>query len=446
MVSIRFGSIIFTNFTIFAYLCNISFGIILSGYIDNFMIIIPAIFVPLCSNMTAENNLHHYLHFNFHLIKPRFYSFGGVYGFILYAVLLWYNGVPFHVGSNLICRTLLLSCGIARLGCHYYGCCWGKEISTNEQIAVTYTNKETLVLRLCPHLANKPLYPLQLIEASLCITSGLLLYMIGIIFDHDVAIYTIIIYYLIRYNLNKYRHNYTINTNMWDFFITPLLFSVYLYLNPANLKYVGISTHIDNYIKSNSIYYGIIFASAYGFHYRKIGYWYNPANETIDKLNKIRDMAMNKMRTYIIYRIYLIYYDFVNNLYNFDNDQIHVVYHKDTIIGYLLMDKNYIKHLFIDPEFQDNKITYTIFKYIINYVKRINYNTVDFHTTSYMKLVKVIKFISDKNNINITLYFRKTNFYFIELYYFSIPYYHLEKCIVGEDIDCNINVQVLQNH
>jgi len=446
MISIRFGSIIFTNFSIFAYLSHIPFAFILSGYVENFMPIIPNIFIPLCANIAAETNLQHYLHLNFHLIQPRFYSFGAVYAFVVYAFILRVIiGIPYHITLNLICKLLLLYCGIARLGCHYYGCCWGKEIFTKEKFAITYTDKETLVLRLCPHLENKPLYPLQLVEASLCIMSGSILYMINILFDYDVAIHNLIVYYFIRYTLNKYRHDCTKNTNIWDFVITPLVFSIYLYLNPANLKYVGCAKQLENYINSHSAYYGVIPAFAYGFHYRKLGYWYNPANETIDQLNKIRDMTMNKMKTNMLFRLYLVYYDFVNNLYNFPNDQIHVVYYKDTIVGYLLMDKNYIKHLFIDPQFQNNQITYTLFQYIISYVKRIKCTTVDFQTTPYMKLFKVVKHFFEKCNVDMIPYFHKTNFYFIELYHFSIPYYLLDKVLLGEDIHCNITFKVLQN-
>lgn len=445
MISIRFGSIIFTNFSIFAYLSHISFAFILSAYIEKFFIIVPATLIPLCANIAAETNLQHYIHLNFHLIKPRFYSFGAVYGFVIYAYTLQFTGIPFHVSSNLICKTLLIFCGIARLGCHYYGCCWGKELSCKEKWSIKYNDKENLVLRLAPYLENKPLYPLQLVEASLCIMSGAVLYMISITIDYDVSIHNLIAYYVIRYNLNKYRHDCTKNTNIWDFIITPLVLSTYLYLNPANVKYVGFAKQLENYIKSHSTYYGLIPAFAYGFHYRKLGYWYNPANETIDQLNKIRDMTMNKMKTNILFRLYLAYYDFVNNLYNFPNDQIHVVYYKDTIIGYLLMDKNYTNHLFIDPEFQDNKIAYTLFQYVVNYLKTNNYNNVYFKTTSYMKAFKIFKYLFKKNNMDINLYFHKTNFYFIELYHCSIPYYELEKLIVGEDIHCNITVQVLQN-
>ena len=445
MISIRFGSIIFTNFSIFAYLSHISFAFILSAYIENFLIVVPAILIPLCANIAAENNLQHYLHLNFHLIEPRFYSFGAVYGFVIYACILQFTGIPFHVSSNLICKTLLIFCGIARLGCHYYGCCWGKELSCKEKWFIKYTNKESLILRLCPHLEKKPLYPLQLVEASLCIITGSILYMISITIDYDVAIHNVVLYYFIRYQLNQYRHGCTKNTNIWEFVVVPLLFSIYLYLNPAYLKYVGFAKQLENYIKNHSTYYGLIPAGAYGFHYRKLGYWYNPVNETIDKLNKIRDMPMNKMKTNIFFRLYLVYYDFVNNLYNFPNNQIHVVYYKDTIVGYLLMDENYIKHLFIDPQFQNNQITYTLFQYIISYVKRIKCTTVDFKTTSYMKLFKVVKYLCEKNNININPYFHKTNFYFIELYHFSFPYYLLEKVLLGEDVHCNITFKVLQN-
>jgi hypothetical protein len=276
MITLKIGDNIFTVFGLFSYLSYISFSFIFAGFIENYIPVVPAITIPLCANIFAENNLDHYVRFNFRSIRPRFYSFGALYGLMIYAICLkCYDGIPLHVGLNVISKTLCISCGIGRIGCHFYGCCWGKQLYNKETYAITYRDADTLILRLCPHLAGKQLFPLQWLEANLCIISGFLLYSLNIIYDYNVAIPNIVIYCVIRCTFNKYRHDCTKGTSIIDFIILPLLCCIYLYFNPSNIIYLGLSKQIDNFLKNNSLYYGIVLAFIYGFHYKKLGYWYN---------------------------------------------------------------------------------------------------------------------------------------------------------------------------
>ena len=293
MISIKIGNNIFTIFGLFSYFTHILYSFVFSGYIDNFLSFIPAFIIPLSANAFADNNLQHYLHLNFREIRPRFYSFGAVYGFVIYAICLHYYGIPFHISVNIICKTLCLVCGVGRIGCHYYGCCWGKQIQQEEQqenlqpiiefkkiwkiYPISYTDKDTLILRLYPHFKYKYFFPLQLTEATILIVIGMGLYIMDTVYGYDSSIPNIIIYYTTRYNLNTYRHDHAKGTKILDFIVVPLLVSVYLYKNPlpSNIVYVGFIKQFENFINNNSLYYGFITAFIYGFHYKRLGYWYN---------------------------------------------------------------------------------------------------------------------------------------------------------------------------
>lgn len=80
-----------------------------------------------------------------------------------------------------------------------------------------------------------------------------------------------------RYILNTYRHDYMKGTNILDFTVASLLICIYLYNNPlpSNVVYVGFTKQFEYFINSNSLYYGFITAFIYGFHYKRLGYWYN---------------------------------------------------------------------------------------------------------------------------------------------------------------------------
>ena len=293
MISVKIGNNIFTIFGLFTYASYILSSFVFAGYLDDSLSFIPAFLIPLCANMMAENNLQHYLNLNFREVRPRFYSFGAVYGCTIYAFCLHLYGIPFHIIGNIICKTICLSCGVGRMGCHYYGCCWGKQIQQEQQeeqdkpkpiaefpwkiYPIRYIDKDTLILRLYPQYAYKYFFPLQLIEAITLTVIGTVLYTIDIVYGYNSAIPNLIIYYITRYILNTYRHDYVKGTKILDFIVAPLLISIYLYKNPlpSDIVYVGFIKQFENFINNNSLYYGLITAFIYGFHYKRLGYWYN---------------------------------------------------------------------------------------------------------------------------------------------------------------------------
>jgi prolipoprotein diacylglyceryltransferase len=128
------------------------------------------------------------------LFRPGFYFHGGVIG-ELCAIIFWYSteNIPISLGN--LFDISLLACIVwdtfSRLGCHVYGCCYGKEMKNCtclKNFSVRYTNENCAVLRIERRLKNKPLYPAQLIGFVLYSTVFLICF--GILCVVEVALYT----------------------------------------------------------------------------------------------------------------------------------------------------------------------------------------------------------------------------------------------------------------
>ncbi|KAJ7583626.1 Prolipo protein diacylglyceryl transferase-domain-containing protein [Mycena floridula] len=104
------------------------------------------------------------------LLRPGFWLQGGLLGAGLGIVLSSMLGlVPdilnFAAGLGI---ALPLYEFVSRLGCHTYGCCYGKPVSKDSIIPpVVYTSEFAAAVRLNPALRYVPLFPIQLISSVL---------------------------------------------------------------------------------------------------------------------------------------------------------------------------------------------------------------------------------------------------------------------------------------
>jgi len=110
------------------------------------------------------------------LLKPGYMLHGGVLGgavgIVGYTLVA---GVPMLPLLDAAAFGVPLGEAIARLGCHVYGCCWGKP--TSGRLAIRYTNPESKVVRMAPHLRGKKLFPAQLLGGAMSLTLfGLMLF------------------------------------------------------------------------------------------------------------------------------------------------------------------------------------------------------------------------------------------------------------------------------
>ena len=184
MISIRFGSFIFTIFGLFSYLYFVSGVFMMYSNINKVVNpLMGVIIVPFLGNILYSKNFYNYITLNYKEIKPRFYSFGCIFGYLVCILLLQiFYDIPLSISFNSISKIFLILSGIGRVGCHYYGCCYGKICDSNIY-GIKYNDEDTLVLRECPHLKNKLLYPVQLVESIFFITIGSYLYYLNITYS-----------------------------------------------------------------------------------------------------------------------------------------------------------------------------------------------------------------------------------------------------------------------
>ncbi|THV07762.1 hypothetical protein K435DRAFT_959258 [Dendrothele bispora CBS 962.96] len=111
-------------------------------------------------------------------LRPGFWLHGGVFGAALGLMISSYvlNLIDMFEVASAFCIAFPLYESISRLGCHTYGCCYGRkveeaEISSSQLLKlfspVTYVTSTAAAVRLNPALHGKPLYPIQKISSFL---------------------------------------------------------------------------------------------------------------------------------------------------------------------------------------------------------------------------------------------------------------------------------------
>lgn len=100
------------------------------------------------------------------LNETSFYQQGGVFGFIISGLCLFYLfRIPFFLLSDAICFGALATMFIGRLGCHNYGCCVGKK--TQRKFGIIYSDPEAKICREVPEFQGIKLIPVQLIASGI---------------------------------------------------------------------------------------------------------------------------------------------------------------------------------------------------------------------------------------------------------------------------------------
>ncbi len=99
------------------------------------------------------------------IVRPGYMLHGGIFGGALGLVgVSNATGVPLLLYFDSAALALPIGEALARVGCHVYGCCWGRP--TESPIAIRYTNPDASVLRNEPHLTGVRLYPIQLYSSA----------------------------------------------------------------------------------------------------------------------------------------------------------------------------------------------------------------------------------------------------------------------------------------
>lgn len=140
------------------------------------------------------------------IFAPGFNIQGGILiGFvtiILYAKLNQIAVLPIFDGCAL---GIALGESIGRIGCHTYGCCWGKP--THNGFGIAYRNPDAKVIRVKPDLAYVHLHPVQIYSAFTAFLLFLFLFWLIPYIHHDgmIAAIFLIFHGGIRMFLDRFR-------------------------------------------------------------------------------------------------------------------------------------------------------------------------------------------------------------------------------------------------
>jgi phosphatidylglycerol:prolipoprotein diacylglycerol transferase len=99
------------------------------------------------------------------LLKPGYMLHGGVAGGALaMAGYSHVTGTPMLHLLDAWAFALPLGEAVARVGCHVYGCCWGKP--TDGVLGITYHSRHAKVVRCVPRLRGRRIFPAQLLGSA----------------------------------------------------------------------------------------------------------------------------------------------------------------------------------------------------------------------------------------------------------------------------------------
>lgn len=221
------------------------------------------------------------------ILAPGFNLQGGILigmlTLISYATISNIPILPLFDGCSL---AVALGEAIGRIGCHTYGCCWGKPSAGLFSIA--YQNKDAKVIRMKPHLYSVYLHPVQLYSAFVSFLLFLFLYWLIPFVQYDgiiTALY-LITHGLLRFGLDKFRDDprgLITKTFMLSTFsaLIEIMCGFFFWfasnqfaehpIQVASKHWTFIYTQPSLLIKI--ILFTLLAALFYGSHYKRVGNW-----------------------------------------------------------------------------------------------------------------------------------------------------------------------------
>ena len=224
-----------------------------------------------------------------HLNETSFYQQGGVFGFIIGTLCLFYIlRIPFFLLSDAICFGGLATMFIGRLGCYNYGCCVGKV--SQGRFGVVYSDPEAKICREVPEFQGVKLIPVQLIASGIdlflfCLCCGVVLFysfsgLITIIFLLGLNLKRIVLQpFRWKESSNKISYQWVSITLIVTFVLVILFFyssgEVIFVENKLQIPFVPVIYYplilTDNNITLPLLAGGTINFIAYGIHGKKLG-------------------------------------------------------------------------------------------------------------------------------------------------------------------------------
>lgn len=220
------------------------------------------------------------------VVRPGYMLHGGIFGGAI-GLLAVSQITGVRTLFYFDCAVMALTIGetIARIGCHVYGCCWGRP--TQGRIGIRYTNPDASVLRNRPELAGVRLHPAQLYASMY--SFALLLLVLWLLpfkyFDGMLAAVYCISHSIGRFGLEQLRNDNLgrigsrwTHTNLYSAVllfsgVTLFAFGTTLPNTPIDLTIgwstVGTNPAVMRWVAA----FGLFFFFVYGVHYKKVGAW-----------------------------------------------------------------------------------------------------------------------------------------------------------------------------
>lgn len=225
--------------------------------------------------------------------ETTFYLQGGIIGFILGAILIYYLiDIPFALLGDTVCIGGIVTMFVGRIGCHNYGCCTGKP--TKSRFNVTYTDPNAKICRENPKMMNTPLFPAQLIASAI----DFLIFMacIFVIIEYPVSGLIMVIFIFginfKRIIIQKFRHEPENNKIPYRWvavgIIIAIILIIWLFHSSGETFFEhypeGIPFTFRNYfsfltnnlnVVASLIFVGLMNFAAYGINGRTVGQYCN---------------------------------------------------------------------------------------------------------------------------------------------------------------------------
>jgi phosphatidylglycerol:prolipoprotein diacylglycerol transferase len=254
------------------------------------VITLPAVFIGL-RLFTIATEMHNLRERPLEtLCRPGYTLHGGIFGGMT-AILLISRITGVNVLFYFDCAALALTIGeaIGRVGCHVYGCCWGRP--TSGTIGIRYTNPDASVLRNEPHLHGVKIHPTQLYTAIYAAVLFVLLLQLVPIrgFDGLLAALYGVLHSLGRVAIERLRQDNRgrigarwTQTNLYSaiLFVSGLAIlaaGALLPLTPTVGAIRWIDVALDPRVVGPVALFGFFFFVAYGVGYKRVGVWVSAA-------------------------------------------------------------------------------------------------------------------------------------------------------------------------
>ena len=227
------------------------------------------------------------------IIHPGYMLHGGVAGgAVAMAIIAQLTSTSVLVYLDGAALALPLGEAIARVGCHVYGCCWGRP--TSGRLGIRYTSEHASVVRNEPRLANVRLHPVQIYSAvfAFLLWIPILLAIPHRRFDGMLAAIYCMAHPLGRFALEHLRQDN--RGRLWKGFTHTHFYSAVIFicglaiwtkrsslpvstLNPQ-IRWSQIAT--DASVLAWVVPFAFAFFLAYGVHYKAVGTWLYHRKET----------------------------------------------------------------------------------------------------------------------------------------------------------------------